>query len=128
MNYVLLINGDETQRELVGARFDGAAIPYRMAASEHEAILALQEDMPAMIVWDWPTQDMPAEIFLALLRQEGFCGSVLLCAPTLQVDGVPFDYLLQKPLDTVLLTTTVSNVLLDEAGRYRRRFCEANGA
>jgi hypothetical protein len=124
MNYVLVINGDKRQREAIAAGFDNAGIPFRAAGSEQEAVLSLQEELPALIVWDWPAQDIPPEIFLAVLRQEGFCGSVLVCAPDLDVDDIPFDLLLQKPYRMNLLASTVSNLLIEEIGRDRaKRYC-----
>jgi hypothetical protein len=88
----------------------------------------LQEEMPLLIVWDWPAQDIPPEIFLAVLRQEGFCGTVLVCAPTLDVDDIPFDLLLQKPYELDLLTSTVGRLLVEETRTHGHRFCGVPGA
>lgn len=129
MNYVLIINGDPEQQEAIADSLSSRGIACRVADSEHQAILALQEDLPAVIVWDWPAQDIPPEIFLAVLRQEGFCGSILVCAASLEVEDIPFDLLLQKPFELELLSRTVGRLLIEVAGLNRRtRLCELSGA
>jgi hypothetical protein len=127
MSYALIINGNTAQREEITTRLSEADVLFRAAGSEHEAVLMLQEEMPVLIVWDWPAQDIPPEIFLAVLRQEGFCGTVLVCAPTLEADDIPFDLLLQKPYELDLLTSTVGRLLLEEARTPRHRFCGVPG-
>jgi hypothetical protein len=128
MSYALIINGDSAQREEITTRLSEADVLFRAAESEHEAVLMLQEEMPLLIVWDWPVQDIPPEIFLAVLRQEGFCGTVLVCAPTLDVDDIPFDLLLQKPYEIDLLTSTVGRLLVEEARPHGYRFRGVPGA
>ncbi|MGE3984325.1 MAG: hypothetical protein AB7G38_09155 [Dehalococcoidia bacterium] len=129
MKYVLIINGDPQQQEEIADALSNRGIACRVAGSEQEAVLSLQDELPALIVWDWPAQDIPAEIFLAVLRQEGFCGSILVCTASLEVEDIPFDLLLQKPFDLDLLSRTIGRMLIEVASLTRQaRLCELTGA
>ena len=116
MAYVLVINRDPVQREAIATGLDSSGIRSRTADSETESIRLIEEEPPAVVLWEWPATLVPAEIFIALLRQEGFAGSLVICSEELDVQGVPYDALVCKPFELSKLVTTVRRLLPEECG------------
>ena len=117
MTYALLINKDRLQGEVIAAALEFDGIPSRVAGSELEAIGVLQGELPAIVVWDWPSRIVPAEIFVAMLRSEGFEGYFVVCARTLDLDGLPYDVLISKPFDLEFLVSTVRRLMFQTCGK-----------
>jgi DNA-binding response OmpR family regulator len=113
MNNVLIINADIEEQEAIVAGLQARGISSRHAASEYEAVIAMQEQLPEIIIWDWPVRDIAPEIFLAILRQEGFSGTILICSASVNVEGIPFDLLFRKPYELDHLTKTVGKLLAE---------------
>jgi CheY-like chemotaxis protein len=111
MTYALIINRNYTERELIAAELGAEGISTWLAHSEQHAIDAIQEELPAVIIWDWPARDIPPEVFMAVLRQEAFSGPLVVCSSSLELDGVPYDVLIHKPYVMDFLVTTVERLL-----------------
>jgi DNA-binding response OmpR family regulator len=116
VTYALLINQDRLQGEAIVAALTDAGIESRLAGSQLDAVPLLQEEQPAVLLWDWPAGDIPAEIFIALLRQEGFGGALVVCASSLDARGLPYDVLICKPFDMNHLTATVGRLICETEG------------
>jgi CheY-like chemotaxis protein len=113
MTYALIINRNYAQREAIAAALGAEGISTWLAHSELHAIEAIQEEQPALVLWDWPAKDIAPEIFMAVLRQEGFTGPLVVCSSSLELDAVPYDVLLHKPYVLDFLVSTVEKLLLE---------------
>ena len=112
MSYVLIINNDAEVGEEIMDVLAEARVEGRLATSETEAVQHLQDESPELIVWDWPTVDIPGEIFVALLRQEGYKRPLVVCSSSFDLDGLPFDAVVWKPVQLEALARTVTRLII----------------
>lgn len=107
MAYTLLINGDPEYLKMLTAALEAEGISFRVALNEEQAVRAMQDALPDVIVWDWPVNTIPPEIFLAVMRQEKFDGSLVICAPGQDADAMPYDVLIHKPVELGYVFQTI---------------------
>jgi DNA-binding NtrC family response regulator len=115
MTYVLLINKDRAARLRVAAALSSDRLAIEAAESPEAAICLMQQELPGAIVWDWPTFGISPEIFVAVLRQEGFSGPLIICAHSTDLNGIPYDILIRKPVALDSLVKTVLDQLAEDA-------------
>jgi len=120
MTCALIVNRDSVQREAIIDALEAEGINSLGARSDQHAVVLLAHASPALIVWDWPAGEMPPEVFLAIARQGGFHGPLVVCSDTFDLDGVPYDLLLRKPFEVGQLVSAIERLVVLVCGDHPR--------
>lgn len=120
MKQVLIISRHSNERRQIASAFAEAGIFSRSVSSDFDALAAIEERCPAIIVWSRPAGEIPPDVFLALLDAGGFQGKLITCCDLADLDDVPCDRLLLRPIEIEALIRAVQelNCLIElSAGR-----------
>jgi two-component system response regulator MtrA len=110
---VLLVDDDAPTRRVISLILRQAGYEFREALSRENALVALEDSMPAVVLMDYMMPGLEPGEFIVQVRARGFGGPIVLCTALNSPPDLPVDGVLLKPFDPDDLLAKLEELLPD---------------
>ena len=110
---VLLVDDDAPTRRVISLILRQAGYELREALSREDALVALENSLPAVVVMDYMMPGLEPRQFIDQVRARGFGGPIVLCTALSSPPDLPVDGVLLKPFDPDDLLAKLDGLLPD---------------